>query len=255
MYTGEGMRQTPNPTLLVFTLGAARESARRSLVPGELRGLEIGLREGCLAAALDAGRGCGCRLEVSSSARLALPPEVSHVPQPGADFGDRLARAMDAAFARGAGPLLVVGTDVPGLSAEPLREALDLLADEPNRVVLGPSPDGGLYLLAACRPIAGLATAVRWCGRAALGDLLRHLEAAGRPVVLLTPLADLDRPSDLDGWISRAGADARWRGLARLLRQALAGRRRPLVPAALGGPRFAFSPVYSGRAPPAPPSR
>lgn len=244
------MHQTPNPTLLVFTLGAARESARRSLVPGPLRGLEIGLREGCLAAALEAGRACGCRLEVASPTPIPLPEDAHNVPQRGSDFGSRLERTICDTFARGAGPLLIVGTDVPGLSSGHLKEALTLLDEDPDRVVLGPSPDGGFYLLAARRPIDGLAAAARWCGRETLRDLLRTLRAAGRPVALLAPLSDLDRPADLERWLARAGAE--WRERAALLRQALASLRRPLAPAALGGLRFAFLPVLAGRAPPAP---
>src|SRR5262245_39651630 len=130
------------PTLLVFTLGAARESERRSLLPRGLRDLEIGVRQGCLEAALAAGRACGCRLEVCSPSPLALPADVRHVAQEGSGFGSRLERAMLDALARGAGPLLVVGTDVPGLTARQVSRALALLADDPDRVVLGPSPDG-----------------------------------------------------------------------------------------------------------------
>ncbi len=247
------MRQTSNPTLLVLTLGATRESARRALLPGRLRGLEIGLREECLAAALDAGRACGCRLEVSSPAPVPLPEDARGFPQPGSGFGSRLERAMREAFERGSGPLLVVGTDVPGLSSRHLEEAVTLLDEDEDRVVLGPSPDGGFYLLAARRPVDGLAAAARWCGRATLSDLLRHLQAAGRPAVLLAPLADLDRPADLERWLARAGAG--WRQRTALLRQALAGLRRPLPPAAPGAPRSAFLPVPPGRAPPAPLSR
>ncbi len=238
------MRQTSSPTLLVFTLGAIRESARHSLVPDKLRGLEIDLREGCMAAALTAGRECGCRLEVSSPSPIPLPADARNVPQPGAGFGSRLERAMLGAFERGAGPLLIVGTDVPGLSSRHLDEALSLLDGDPERVVIGPSPDGGLYLLAARRPIDGLAASVRWCRRETLRDLLQTLRAAGRPVVLLAPLADLDRPADLERWLAGAESDPG-------LRRALAELRRPLIPALLGEPRCAFVPLLAGRAPPA----
>jgi uncharacterized protein DUF2064 len=239
-----------NPTLLVFTLGAARERARRSLLPEGMEDLEIGLRESCLDAALAAGRACGCRLEVCSPAPLALPADVLNVAQPGSGFGSRLEQAMDEAFARGAHPLLVVGTDVPGLSGRHLATALALLAEEPDRVVLGPSPDGGLYLLAASRPLPGLAAA-RWCRRDTLRGLLRILREAGRPVTLLEPLEDLDGRGDLESWLAaRPGREGRWRRLSQTLGQALAARRRPLIPALLGRPRPALTSASPGRAPP-----
>lgn len=237
------------PTLLVFTLGAARESARRALLPPRLRGLEVGLRRGCLDTALEAGRARGYRLEVCSPSPLALPPDVFNAPQTGSDFGSRLEQAMLEAFERGSGPLLVVGTDVPGLAAGHLARALTLLQDDPDRVVLGPSPDGGFYLLASSRPIPGLATAARWCRRDTLRSLLRTLRALGRPVTLLDPQEDLDRPADLERWLARA--DGRWRSVAGLLRQALAVLRKPQdVPPTRPLPVFATH--LAGRSPPVP---
>lgn len=236
------------PTLLVFTLGAGRESARQALLPGTLKDLEIGVRRGCLEAALAAGREAGCRLEVCSPSPLPLPADVLNVPQPGSGFGSRLEQAMAGAFGRGTGPLLVVGTDVPGLAARHLGRALALLADDPDRVVLGPSPDGGFYLLASSRPIPGLAAAARWCRRDTLRSLLASLRALGRPVVLLDPLQDLDRPADLERWLARA--DERWRALVGLLQEALRVLRRPPgAPAARPLPVFATH--LAGRSPPA----
>jgi 2-phospho-L-lactate guanylyltransferase (CobY/MobA/RfbA family) len=245
----EPMRLMSSPTLLIFTLGANRESARRPLVPADLRGLEVGFREDCLAVALAAGRASGCRLEVCSPAPIDLPEDACHVLQQGHDFGSRLERAMAEAFERGAGPLVVVGADVPGLSSRHLDEALSLLDGDPERVVIGPSPDGGLYLLAARRPIAGLAGAIRWCRRETLRDLLQALRAAGRPVTLLAPLADLDHPTDLERWLAGSTDDSRWRRPTARLRTALAHLHRPLGRPS-PRPRISFVPVLAGRAPP-----
>jgi len=245
------MHRTPAPTLLVFTLGADRESAHRSLLPPRLRDLEIGVRQGCLEAALAAGRACGCRLEVCSPSPVALSEDVGSFAQAGPDFGSRLERAMLDAFARGAGPLIVVGTDVPGLAPRHVARALALLADDPDAVVIGPSPDGGLYLLAARRPIAELGAATRWCRRDTLRGLLRTLRAAGRDVLLLAPLADLDRRADLESWLAvKPGRDERWRRLARLLRRLLAESCRPFMPLVMGRPRPALAASVTGRSPP-----
>jgi hypothetical protein len=242
--------ESGTPTLLVFTLGAAAESARRGLLPEALRGVEIGFRQGCLDAALGAGRACGCRLEVCSPSPLALPEGVSHVPQPGTGFGGRLEQAVSAAFERGAGPLVVVGSDVPGLATRHVSRALDLLTDDPDRVVLGPSPDGGFYLLAFRRPIPGLRTATRWCRRDTLRGMVRSLRAAGRPVVLLEPLTDLDGRADLESWLARPAWDDRWYRLRGTLRRLLAEASCPLLPLAA---RLlpAFAAPLAGRSPPA----
>lgn len=198
------MRQTPSATLLVFTLGASADSTRRPLLPGRWSREEVGFRRVCLNAALAAGREAGCRLEVSSPRPLDLPDDVVHAPQAGPHFGARLDGAMRAALGRRPGPVVVVGSDVPGLTGEHVRQALEALADDPHRVVLGPSPDGGFYLLAAHRPVDGLTADVRWCCGATLATLRQALEAAGRPVTLLAPVADLDRPQDLGRFLAAA---------------------------------------------------
>ncbi len=218
------------PTLLVFTLGAARESARRKLAPAGLQGMETALRQACFDAVLAAGRACGCRLAVCSPERGRLPAGVEHLPQRGADFGARLEGAC-AAVGRRRGPLVVVGTDVPGLGDRHLREALDLLADDPRRVVLGPSPDGGVYLLAAAAALPPLAE-VRWCRPTTLSDLSRVLAAAGREVVLLEPLADLDRAADLDRFLAGKSAQKSAKTAARSAAAKTADRSAAAKPAA-----------------------
>jgi 2-phospho-L-lactate guanylyltransferase (CobY/MobA/RfbA family) len=263
------------PTLLVFTLGAAGDRDRRPLLPGRLRDAEIGVRRAWVAAALAAGRGAGCRLAVSSPrpwtpgtpATAVAPGEaagasgadekVAHLPQRGGGFGERLARALDDAFAAGDGPVVVVGGDAPGLTAAHVRQALERLAGDPDRVVAGPCPDGGFYLLAAARPIPGLAAGVRWCRGDALASLRRALAAAGRELVSIAPLADLDRPADFERWLAggarrRGSADrpSDWRRLISLLLGLLALLRRPAVPPRLGRPRPALAGLHPGRGPP-----
>lgn len=243
------------PTLLVFSRGASAESARRRLLPGRFRHLEDEAHRELLEAALDAGRDAGCALAVSSPRPFADRPAIEHLPQTGADFGSRLESAVDLAFARGPEVLLVAAADVPGLTSEHIAQAVALLREDPERVILGPSPDGGLYLIAMARPIPGLADAARWCRRATRSDLECSLRLAGREVVCLAPLADLDRPADLAGWLKRGANSESPLRLARLagfLRRAFAALR-PGAPLDLGRALAGVAPRRIGRAPPAVP--
>lgn len=247
------MENPPRPTLLVFTLGPGGESARRRLLPPGARRLEGDLHQACLDGAVAAGRRCDLAVEVSSPAPLALPAGIRRVDQQGEGFGERLADAVRGALSRGAGPLLVVGTDVPGLTAGHLRQALERLAADPGRVVLGPSPDGGLYLLAASRPLDHLLAGLPWCRPDSLTRLEAALAGAGFTVERLEPLADLDRPADLERWLAgRPGLRLpRWQRFLVTLQELLAAWRRPLIPRRLGRLRPALLPVRRGRAPPA----
>lgn len=245
--------ETSRPTLLIFTLGPSRESARRRLLPRWLSAVEVGVRRTCLDAALAAGREAGCRLEVSSPAPLPLPSGVEGHPQHGEGFGRRLRAAWRGASRRAGGPVVVVGTDVPGLTADHVRGALEGLAAAPGRVVLGPSPDGGVYLLAAAEPVDHVLAGIRWCRSDTLAQLSRAFSVAGFTVVLLEPLGDLDRPADLERWLARRRPlPAAWLGLVATLLRLLAALRNPGAPRLLGHLRPAAVPVRGGRSPPPP---
>ncbi|HET7041587.1 MAG TPA: DUF2064 domain-containing protein [Gemmatimonadales bacterium] len=121
---------------------------------------------------------------------LAVGPGGA-LPQRGEGFAERLANAFADARARGYREIVAVPTDVPRLVVRQLAEAFRRLAAA--EVVLGPSPDGGAYLI-GCRIDPGsLFRGVRWRTAGAFADLAAN---AGAPAVL-DPLEDVDRRSDL----------------------------------------------------------
>jgi glycosyltransferase A (GT-A) superfamily protein (DUF2064 family) len=245
--------------LLVFTLGPHRERRRRRLLPLRCAGQELDLHRACLDAALAAGREAGCRLRVAAPRRLPLAADVATVAQSEGSFGRRLASAVRAVAdeVEAGVPLVVVGSDVPGLGAAHLRQALARLAEDRRRVVLGPSPDGGIYLLASRAPLADLLAEVSWCRHDTAERLRSALEAAGFEVELLEPQADLDAPADLEHWLAarRPAPPPAWQALLLALSRLLAQLRRPLLPPVLGRPLPAAQPVRRGRAPPSRPHR
>lgn len=251
-------RASGRPTLLVFTLGAARERRRRRLLPGRHRGDELRLHQACLDAAVAAGRESGCRVLVSTPSARPLPAGAERLAQHGHGFAGRLTRAVArAGAATRDAPLLVVGSDVPDLAASHLRAALAALEADPRRVVVGPATDGGLYLIAARGgSIRALVERVRWCRRDTLRSFEAACRAAGRPVVRLEPLGDLDRRADLESWLAARPrrpvdtASAVRRRLGDALRRLLAALRRPPAPPRLGRPRAVPATVAIARGPP-----
>ena len=248
------MTSTSQPAgrLLVFTLGARAEAERHPLVPERLRTAEVELREACLESVIAAGNEAGLRVEVSSPRPLALGGVAAWHGQEGPTFGDRLRSAVRTAFERAPSqPLVVVGSDSPGLQATQLIEAARALEGDPDRVVLGPSRDGGFYLLAAARPLDDVLAAVTWCGRATLDTLTRALARAGRPVVMLSPLDDLDEPEDLARWLAlRTACRPRLVLSAFTLRRLLAWLCRPSSMAGRARPLRRLPERRLGRAPP-----
>jgi len=117
--------------------------------------------------------------------------------------------------------------------------------------VVGPSLDGGFYLLASSAPLDDVLRSVRWCGGDARRSLLAALERTGRRVVLLAPLADLDTPADLERWVASGPVPAAELGdRRRSLRRLLSRRRRPLRIEREAVPPSPVVLPRSGRAPP-----
>ena len=72
-----------------------------------------------------------------------------------------LGQRMAAAFATASGPMLLIGTDCPVLSAEHLRQAAEALSDGFDAVFI-PAEDGGYTLVGLRRPVPSIFTGIDW---------------------------------------------------------------------------------------------
>jgi len=123
--------------------------------------------------------------------RLAVTPDRAARRWPGAfaqgagDLGVRMHRALAACGPR---PVVLVGSDIPGLAAAHIAEAFRLLGR--YDLVLGPARDGGFWLV-GCRHRPPGFGAVRWSTRHALADTLANLPKS-RSVGLAATLSDVD---------------------------------------------------------------
>jgi rSAM/selenodomain-associated transferase 1 len=129
--------------------------------------------------------------------RALLDPADTVFAQVPGHLGARMAAAADRAYAARPGPLVVIGTDVPTLTAARILDARRLL-DAGHDVVIGPALDGGYYLIALARPTPEMfdIDPDRWGGPLVLAATITAAEAAGLRVGLLPALRDLDTPKD-----------------------------------------------------------
>lgn len=119
----------------------------------------------------------------------ALPPGLMRQPQGRGDLGDRMQRIFDRFTPV---PVLIIGSDVPEVSAPKIASAFRLLAARDT--IFGPAPDGG-YWLVGTRRRRDLFANVRWSTADTLSDTLRNCARAR--VGLLETLADVDDAADL----------------------------------------------------------
>jgi uncharacterized protein len=110
--------------------------------------------------------------------RLALTPDsaarrrwarVKAMPQGRGDLGQRMRRALAASRP---GPAVLVGGDIPALTARHIAEAFALLGR--HDLVFGPAEDGGFWLV-GCRRRPPDFGRVRWSTEHALTDVLANL--------------------------------------------------------------------------------
>lgn len=119
-------------------------------------------------------------------------------PQGDGDLGRRMARAFHESFQAGTTRVVIVGSDCPGVTPELVRTAFDRLSN--HDLVLGPAIDGGYYLLGLRSDIPQLFDDVPWGTDEVLKRTLYEAARLGLSVAQLEPLADVDRPEDLEVW-------------------------------------------------------
>ncbi len=124
-----------------------------------------------------------------------LGPDARCRAQRGDDLGARMRHAFVELTAAGHARVIIVGGDVPHLREEWLNEAEAALAAAD--VALGPTIDGGYYLIAMRAP-HDLFTGVPMGTRSVLTATLARARAAGLRVHLLPRTFDVDEVADLD---------------------------------------------------------
>lgn len=125
-------------------------------------------------------------------------PELTISQQVGDHLGERLQHALHQAFHHGARKALVIGSDLPGMQWDVLRQAFDLLQD--CRVVLGPTRDGGYYLIGMQAPGVDVFQDIPWSTAGVLKATMQKAREAGCQPILLPEKQDIDHRSDLDAW-------------------------------------------------------
>lgn len=128
----------------------------------------------------------------------AMAPGFSLVDQRDGDLGARLARSFEDLFARGWAGALAIDSDTPTLPTSFLVEAVELVTTPRIDVVLGPTDDGGYYLIGMRTLHRELFDGVAWSTPEVFPATVRRAEAKGLTVACLPPWYDVDTPEDLE---------------------------------------------------------
>ena len=146
-------------------------------------------------------RACGIAVYTPVGAEPAytdvLPVDFSLLPQRGDKFGERLYFAVEDLFKCGFDSLCLIDSDSPTVPAENFEQAVELLGRSEDRVVLGPSDDGGYYLIGMKKTHRHLFEQIDWSTERVLHQTIQRATEIGIEVKLLPTGYDVDDDASL----------------------------------------------------------
>ena len=144
--------------------------------------------------------GVVCYTPVGDEAAFAdlLPESFVLIPQRDGDFGERLLAAARDLFACGFDSVCLIDSDSPTVPATAYEEAVAALALPGDRVVLGPSHDGGYYLIGLKAPHAAPFAMINWSTATVAEETRQRCHDASLELVELPLWYDVDDKQTLD---------------------------------------------------------
>lgn len=117
--------------------------------------------------------------------------------QKGADIGEKMKNAFKSVFRRGYAKAVLVGSDIPGLSAELIRESFRQI--DRRGAVIGPAKDGGYYLVGFAKNAFchGMFSGVGWGKASVFKKTMEVFKKNGRRAGVLPKLRDVDSIKDV----------------------------------------------------------
>jgi rSAM/selenodomain-associated transferase 1 len=126
-----------------------------------------------------------------------LPQNFTLIAQRGDKFGERLQSAAEDILACGYGSVCLIDSDSPTVPKAAFEKAATELAREGDRVVLGPSHDGGYYLIGLKQAHAAVFENITWSTASVCAETIERAHTAGIEVVLLPLWYDVDDAATL----------------------------------------------------------
>ena len=136
---------------------------------------------------------------VKTVKKTGLPYFIySEEKQIGSNFGERFTQSIQEIYALGFENIITIGNDSPHLTATHILEANQHLKENP--IVLGPSADGGFYLMGLKKSHFNPDSFLKlpWQTEALTSSILRLVHAKKIEAILLDRLQDLDSVADIE---------------------------------------------------------
>lgn len=121
-----------------------------------------------------------------------LPPQFQLILQRGEAFGERLIAAAEDIFALGFDSLCLIDSDSPSVPLAAYKVAVQKLSVPEPASVLGPSDDGGYYLIGLNRPQRHLFEDIDWSTEKVFEQTVQRAKESDLPMEFLPTWYDVD---------------------------------------------------------------
>ena len=115
-------------------------------------------------------------------------------------LGEKMQDAFESAFKEGYQRICIIGSDCYDLTTEILAQAFEAL--EQHDAVMGPSKDGGYYLIGLSKANFSIFENKSWSTESVASDTIKDFEREGLSYAQLPILNDVDTEADLGEWAS-----------------------------------------------------
>lgn len=115
--------------------------------------------------------------------------------QKGRDLGQRMHNAFKSIKGNSDLKSVIIGSDSPTLPVSFIEKAFRKL--DKNDLVLGPTLDGGYYLIGLKKPCIEIFKGIKWSSSQVLKDTVRNAKKLSKEISILKPWYDVDSPGDI----------------------------------------------------------
>ena len=132
------------------------------------------------------------------SKEYSFPEKFNNKIQSGECIGDRMNNAINVELQLGASKVVLIGSDIPKISASIINNAFDTL--DSCEVVIGPAIDGGYYLIGLKQSHHQIFQLKSWSHADVLRETIYKANSQNLSVDFVDELSDLDTFNDLENF-------------------------------------------------------
>lgn len=131
-----------------------------------------------------------------------IPEYITCFPQTGSALGERMFNSIDMLLNKGYKKVVLIGSDIPDIKSKDIMASFEIL--DSKDVVLGPTLDGGYYLIGMKKAYEKLFDEnIKWGNKSVFAGTVDIANKCGLKVGLASKYRDIDDKEDLLSFMER----------------------------------------------------